>query len=52
MQKKKNDKAKVAKLLTYGGQVIDPTAHTYIYMCIYIYAGEALGCPHFGRFES
>ena len=27
-------KYKVAKLLTYGGQVIDPTA--YIYICVYI----------------
>ena len=30
---------KVAKLLTYGGQVIDPTAyisHIYIYIYIYI----------------
>ena len=26
----------VAKLLTYGGQVIDPTAYTYIYIYIYI----------------
>ena len=28
---------KVAKLLTYGGQVIDPTAYIYIYTHIYIY---------------
>ena len=29
---KKNNKIKVAKLLTYGGQVIDPRAHIYIYI--------------------
>ena len=34
----------MAKLLTFDGQVISPAA--------YVYAGEALGCPHFGRFES
>ena len=28
----KNNKIKVAKLLTYGSQVIDPTAYIYIYM--------------------
>ena len=26
----------VAKLLTYGGQVIDPTAYIYIYVCMYV----------------
>ena len=36
----------MAKLLTLHGQDINSTAY------IYIYAGEALGCPHFGRFES
>ena len=30
-QKNKNNETKVAKLLTYGGQVIDPTAYIYIY---------------------
>ena len=25
---------KVTKLLTYGGQVIDPTAYIYIYICM------------------
>ena len=24
----------MAKLLTYDGQVIDPTAYIYIYMCV------------------
>ena len=28
-EKKKNNKKEVAKLLTYGGQVIDPTAYIY-----------------------
>ena len=28
----KNNKRKVAKLLTYGGQVIDPTAYIYMYI--------------------
>ena len=36
----------VAKLLTYGGQVIDPTAyiyiHTYIYICRYSYLPKIL----------
>ena len=31
-QTTKNNKIKVAKLLTYGGQVIDPTAYIHIYI--------------------
>ena len=30
----KNNKKEVAKLLTYGGQVIDPTAYIYIYISL------------------
>ena len=39
----KNNEIKVAKLLTYGGQVIDPKAY------IYIYAVELKTGPKFGR---
>ena len=43
-QKQQKHEIKVAKLLTYGGQVINPTAltkkHIYIYILwIYIYCG-------------
>ena len=31
-KKNKNNLTKVAKLLIYGGQVIDPTAYIYIYI--------------------
>ena len=30
LENPKNNEIKVAKLLTYGGQVIDPAAHIYI----------------------
>ena len=33
-KKNKNDEKKVAKLLTYGGQVIDPAVYIYIYMAL------------------
>ena len=39
----------MAKLLTYDGQVIDPTAYIYIYIYIYIvYAVEFETGPRFG----
>ena len=44
----KNNKLKVAKLLTYGGQVIDPTA--YIKPYIYIYAVKLKTGPRFPFF--
>ena len=39
---KKGNGTKVAKLLTHSGQIIDPTAH------IYIYAVELKAGPRFG----
>ena len=43
--KKNNNKTikKVAKLLTYGGQVIDPTAYIYIYVALDRSAANILG---------
>ena len=35
-EKQKNNKKEMAKLLTYDGQVIDPTAHIYIHIYIYV----------------
>ena len=40
----------MAKLLTYDGQVIDPTAYIYIY--IERYARELLSVPAVGGLES
>ena len=34
---KKNNEIKVAKLLTYGGQVIDPAVYIYIYVCVCVF---------------
>ena len=36
-EKKINNKKEMAKLLTYDGQVIDPTAYIYMTITIYIY---------------
>ena len=46
IKKKKKTIKKVAKLLTYGGQVIDPTA--CIYICIYIYGRGLFFCLPLG----
>ena len=39
----------MAKLLTYDGQVIDPTA--YIYIHTYMYAAELLAGPSLGFYR-
>ena len=38
----------MAKLLTFDGQVIDPTAYIYIYLYIYTHIGELVPVPLLG----
>ena len=44
----KTKKTKMATLLTYDGQVIDPTAYIYIYIYIYMHAVKLQAGPRFG----
>ena len=45
-KRKTKDNKKVAKLLTYGGQVIDPTAYIYMYIYIFFFVALAHFAAH------